>query len=450
MANCRWRAVGLAALMLGAASAGAAPVTLREAARMGESTRVLITLKADGHYRPAPPPGTSQAEPGKPATKPMALRVETRFDFTERVMDVDAEGRPRRVARWVARAAAAINGEVKPTGSVLRPEVALLVAEPRAEGVVVFSPGGPLTRPELELVQGAGDPLALADLLPGKPVAVGDKWRVGDEAARALSVYDTLARNALDAVLEAVDAGSARVRLKGEIRGAVLGGEGTIACDGSFTFDRKAGRVDRLTLDRSESRKAGPVENELDVKSTLTITRRAAETPPALADAALSGVSLDSDPARARLLLTTPRGKYTLLHDRDWHIDYEDMRVTVLKRLERGVVVAQANLALGPNAGKGRHQDLEQFRDDIRRALGRRFGQFVGVGEVDGDPLGGFRYKVAVRGREGDLGVVWNYYLVAGPEGDQLLAIFTLAEDQAKAFADQDLQMIGSLKWAKP
>ena len=230
----------------------------------------------------------------------------------------------------------------------------------------------------------------------------------------------------------------------------MLGGEGTIACDGSFTFDRKAGRVDRLTLDRSESRKAGPVENELDVKSTLTIIRQAAETPPALADAALSGVSLDPDPVRTRLLLTTPRGKYTLLHDRDWHIDYEDMRVTVLKRLERGVIVAQANLALGPNAGKGRHQDLEQFRDDIRRALGRRFGQFVGVGEVDGDPVGGFRYKVAVQGREGDLGVVWDYYLVAGPEGDQLLAIFTLAEDQAKAFADQDLQMIGSLKWAKP
>ncbi len=124
--------------------------------------------------------------------------------------------------------------------------------------------------------------------------------------------------------------------------------------------------------------------------------------------------------------------------------------MTVLKRLERGVVVAQANLVLGPNAGKGRHQDLGQFREDIRRALGSRFGQFVGVGEVDGDPVGGFRYKVAVRGREGDLGVVWNYYLVAGPEGDQLLTIFTLAEDQAKAFADQDLRMIGSLKWAKP
>ena len=311
----------------------------------------------------------------------------------------------------------------------------------------MFSPGGPLTRPELELVQGAGDPLALASLLPGKPVAVGDRWRVGDEAARALSVYDTLNSNALDAILEAVDDGSAKVRLTGQVRGAVLGGEGTIACDGSFTFDRKAGRIDRLTVKRSEIRKAGPVENELDVKSTLTITRRALETPAALADTVLSGVPLDPEPGRELLLLTTPHGKYTLLHDRDWHIDYEDRRVTVLKRVARGVVVAQANLSLGPNAGKGRHQDLEQFRDDIRRALGRRFGQFVGAGEVDGDPAGGFRYKVTVQGHEGDLGVLWDYYLVANPDGEQLLAIFTLADDQAKTFADQDLRLIGSLKW---
>ncbi len=111
------------------------------------------------------------------------------------------------------------------------------------------------------------------------------------------------------------------------------------------------------------------------------------------------------------------------------------------------MVVAQANLSLGPNAGKGRHQDLEQFRDDIRRALGRRFGQFVGAGEVDGDPAGGFRYKVTVQGHEGDLGVLWDYYLVANPDGEQLLAIFTLADDQAKTFADQDLRLIGSLKW---
>ena len=68
-----------------------------------------------------------------------------------------------------------------------------------------------------------------------------------------------------------------------------------------------------------------------------------------------------------------------------------------------------------------------QFRDEVRRVLGQRFVQFIGVGEVDGDPAGGYRFKVGVQGREGDLGVVWYYYLVASPAGDQLVVTYTLA-----------------------
>jgi hypothetical protein len=74
----------------------------------------------------------------------------------------------------------------------------------------------------------------------------------------------------------------------------------------------------------------------------------------------------------------------------------------------------------------------------------------VGAGKVDGDPAGGFRYKLAVQGREGEVGVLWYYYLLASPEGDQVLATFTLAERDARVFGDQDLEMIGSLQWTRP
>ncbi|HMB03975.1 MAG TPA: hypothetical protein VKP69_09580, partial [Isosphaeraceae bacterium] len=356
-------------------------------------------------------------------------------------------GPAQRVVRRVVQAASAINGEVRPMAAALRPEVSLLVADRRAGDVVVFSPRGPLTRSELELVQAAGDPLALAALLPPRPVQVGDRWAVDNAAARALSSYDALAVNKLEATLESLDETSARIGLSGEVRGTVLGGEGTIACHGSLMFDRKAGRIARLTLSRAESRKPGAVEAGLDLKSTLTVERRGAETPAELSDGALTGLALEPDPDRELLVLIAPGGKYTLLHDRNWHTYWDDVRLTVLKRLDRGTVVAQCNLTVGPNAGKGRHQDLGQFRDDIRRALGSRFGAFVGEGEVEGDPGGGFRYKVGVQGREGKVGVLWNYFLVAGPEGDQLLATFTLVADQARAFGDQDLRMIGSLRW---
>ena len=42
----------------------------------------------------------------------------------------------------------------------------------------MVSPAGPLTRPELELVQGPGDPLDLADFLPARKSAKGRSWKL--------------------------------------------------------------------------------------------------------------------------------------------------------------------------------------------------------------------------------------------------------------------------------
>jgi hypothetical protein len=161
----------IALVLLGAGPEPA--VALREAARVGASTRNLVALKAEGLYRPAPAPGESREK----APKPLALKVETRLDFEERVLELDPAGAAGRVVRRVVQAASAINGEVRPMGAVLRPDVALLVADRRAGDLVVFSPQGPLTRSELELVQAAGDPLTLAALLPTRSVRVGTAGR---------------------------------------------------------------------------------------------------------------------------------------------------------------------------------------------------------------------------------------------------------------------------------
>jgi hypothetical protein len=435
---------GALRVWLAAASLAGMPseraVMLRESAQPAQSSHVLIEMSAEGQYRPTAPAGS-------PAPKPLDLKVETRFEFDERVLKLARDGQVERVVRHVLQAASAINGQIRPSASSLRPEVALLIASKRDGDVITYSPGGPLTGSELELVQAPGDPLTLSGLLPDRAVAVGDTWPIGNATARALSDYDAIASNTLNGRLEALDADSARVRLTGEIRGAARGGEGTITCDGTFTFNRRANRIDKFTLKRAEVRRAGPVEAGLDLKGTLKVERRSAELPPELSDPALTGIPTDDDVQRTLVTYSPPTESYSLLHDRDWHLFWDDARRSIFKRLDHGEVVAQCNLAVGPNAGKGKHQDPAQFRDDVKRALGNRFVQFLGEGEVEGAPGGWYRYKVGVQGREGDVGVVWYYYLVASPEGEQLLVTFTLGEAQVKQFGDQDLQLIGSLEW---
>lgn len=435
-----FRAILTILMVANAANPGPEPVSLVEVARPGDLSRAKVELKAEGSFKPA-------SLPGAPEPKPLALRVETRVEFIERVDAVDAPGRPRRSLRQVEVASATINGEVRASSATLRPDLATLAAERREGSVAIVSIGGPLTRSELDVVQGPGDPLALAMLLPSKPVAIGDRWTVGDLAAKNLSGYDALATNGLEATLEKIDADSATVRLLGSIRGAALGGEGSMACDGSFTFDRKLNRLAKLTLRRAEARRAGPVEAGLDVKSVLMVNRTSTEQAGGLDDPRFLARAAEAARGPGLLLFTSPDGKYSMLHDRDWHLYWDDDHQVIFKRLDRGEMVAQCNLSVGPNAGKGRHQDLEQFRSDLRKGLGSRFLRFVGDGEVEGAPAGNFRYKLTVQGKQGDAEVLWHYYLIANPEGDQLIATFTLGLAQQAQFADQDLRLIGSLEW---
>jgi hypothetical protein len=438
-------------------------VVLREAAPDGSTTRAQIELKAQGFYRPGPPPVNSGAQVEMP--KPRELEVQTRLVFLERIVAEGPGGKlqataqktgkaapaggPLKVVRHVVQAASAINGEIRPSTASLRPEVALLVAEKRERGwpVVVFSPAGPLTWSELELVQTVGDPLALDGLLPVEPVAVGDRWKVRESASKAVSGYDTVTFSNFEATLESVDSRKAHIRLKGRIEGSAFGGTGVMGCEGFASFDREPGRIDHLDLNRVETRQPGPVEAGLDLKSTLTVARYGAQPAEALSDLALANISLDHGRDSELVRMTAPGGRAILLADRNWHIFWDDSKMAIWKRLEGPRVIAQCNLMVGPRAAKGRHQDPGQFRDDIRRGLKDRFVQFLGAGEISGHPDGGFRYRVGVQGREGDLGVIWYYYLLAGGGGDQLVATFTLAEDHLKVFGDHDVEMIGSLRW---
>ena len=315
---------------------------------------------------------------------------------------------------------------------------------------MVVSPAGPMTRSELELVQGLGDPLTLPDLLPARPVEKGQSWKLPGSAVFALTEYDAVKSTSLEATLEELDEDGARIKIKGEVQGSRTGASADrVRGIRAFRPPSGPGRSARAQPDGESSGRSGGGRPRGQEHG-----RRSADEPrilaPELSDDAILKAPLDTSPLRQLLQLISPDGKYNVLHDRRWHTYWDDPKLIVLKRLEKGQVVAQCNLTAGPPAGKGKHQDLNQFRDDVRKSLGQRFVQFLGAGEVDGDPAGGFRYKLAVQGREGDLGVLWYYYLLASPEGDQLLATFTLAEEEAKAFGDQDLEIIGSLQWTRP
>src|SRR4051794_30593239 len=86
------------------------PVSLREKATAGQVTRAVVELKAEGLYRPGPPPSDPSAKDAKPS-RALKLRVATRLAFVERVLSAGPDEAAGKVARKVEQAASAINGE---------------------------------------------------------------------------------------------------------------------------------------------------------------------------------------------------------------------------------------------------------------------------------------------------------------------------------------------------
>src|SRR5689334_15356489 len=67
-------------------------VVLSEAMLRGSTTRVRIELKAQGLFRPGLPPG--KVATGARMPQPLALDVQTRLIFSERVLELAEEGTP--------------------------------------------------------------------------------------------------------------------------------------------------------------------------------------------------------------------------------------------------------------------------------------------------------------------------------------------------------------------
>jgi hypothetical protein len=63
---------------------GGTAITLREVNRVGDCTRVQTELKANGLYRPGLPPQNASVDVQMP--KPLAVEIETRFVFNERIV----------------------------------------------------------------------------------------------------------------------------------------------------------------------------------------------------------------------------------------------------------------------------------------------------------------------------------------------------------------------------
>jgi hypothetical protein len=422
------------------AAASKATHTFQSQRKPGQTDHVVVGLKVNGE--------TKFVEQGKPKGEKMAVACD--FEYDEKTLDVPANpnGLWRSVRNYTKTAAIVHVGgdEFKPT---LRPERALIVAETAGQTATLFSPHGPLTSSELETIDIQANSLLIDRLLPEKEVAVGDKWDHSGELLAVVLGLDEVAKTDVQSTLSEVTGKVARFTIKGKVEGAVHGVTSQIELEGKYRFDLRAKRIDWLAVLINENRQSSLVADGVDAKSVLQVTVNRINEPADLSKEALDKLDVKSSPETTQLTYDSTGGGWRLNHDRRWHVFRDQHDLAVLRMCDRGEVISQCNVSSLPERAPDKLVSLEEFQEDIRRALGENFGEFIEASQKN-DEANHRVLRVVVEGKAADLPIQWIYYHVADQTGRQVAFAFTTEKRMLERFVDADDLPVHSLRFAEP
>jgi hypothetical protein len=294
------------------------PVRLQEQFPVGYEYHVSIRTELSGSL-------TLPAEKGKPAPKPLAVAGDSAIDYDERVLDTTADGAVRKTVRIYRRMDLERKVGDRPQQSTLRPGVRRLVLLRRDNLGVPFSPDGPLTWGEIDLVRTDVFTPALAGLLPDKPVRPGDHWTARASALeQQLTALEHIDEGSVECRLEQIATLEkrryARVTLSGTVRGTNEDGPDRQVLDGYFFFDLESQHVSYLYLKGvnipldKDGKELGRLEG------SFVLTRQAHTAARDLTDEALKGVVLEPNAENSRLLYDNPELGIRFLYPRRWRV----------------------------------------------------------------------------------------------------------------------------------
>jgi hypothetical protein len=424
-------------LLLAAAPAGwSQTCTLSERIKPGDCFRCGIEMQLTGEMR------FRQDD----KLVPVKLVASASHAYPERVLAVEA-GVVQKTARLYETARAAIERGGNKNETTLRVGRRLIVAQRYKDEHLVYSPAGALYRAELELVGDHFDTLPVVGLLPGKEVKVGDTWKVSNAVAQALCSLEGMTENKLTCKLEKVQADAATFSITGTVAGLESGAQVKTTIEAVGSFDLKAKRLTKVEWKQKDDRDQGPVSPASTIETKVVMTRKAVDQPKELDDTALVSAPSNFTPpsAMTHVEYRDAKGRYALLHPRDWQLTAVTENHAVLRLLDRGDFISQVSVTPWEKANKGEHITPEKFKEAMAGTSGWQPERELQAGVVPSSD-GRWIYRVSAQGKLQGVEVMQNFYLVAAPTGEQVVLTFTLTPKQADKLGARDLSMAGSIE----
>jgi hypothetical protein len=385
--------------------------------------------------------GTSE----RPERSPVTLTC--RRDYDEKTLQLPGESEKTvRGVRYYHEASATL----KKAAALLTPT---LSADNRIVGVEIvggkatlFSPKGPLNMDDLELVTAVGDSLSLDQLLPDKPVKLGQPWKLSSETIALLLGLEDIISNSAQMTLTEVTPEVARFELAGKVEGLLFGVGNQVTLKAKCRFDRRTGRIDWFAMRLKQERDIGLVEDGLDATVLVQAKIARLETSKDLDDTALTDLSLKPTDELTLVRYRQGKGGYELAHDRSWFLTDRTRDYDEFHRLEHGQDVALCKISPQPQIAAAKLPSLEQFRTIVHELLGENLSEFVELSQADG--AAHLRIlRVKAKGKDNEVPVRWFYYLVSDPEGRQVTFCFRVEEKHWEQFGRADEALVHSLRF---
>jgi hypothetical protein len=372
---------------------------LRSRRASGQIERIEATLEAGGNRIVSSDPKHEKPKIG----------VAAKLNYDEKLLKL-ADGVPTCAIRYYDTAEAVIKGtqsEVKPT---LRPQRRLVGAATDGRHVTLFSPHGPLTRDELDLIDVLGSNLLVERLLPQGPVALEATWSHGKDLMAGLFGLDEVTQTDVTSKLASVKGDAAIVEMSGHLEGTIGGATSSINMKAKYRFDFRTHRINWFGLAVHEKRTEGAALPGLDLVARLQMQILPKAQSEHLSEAALKGLSLEPTPELTQLSYQPPGGDWQFKYDRRWIVTGDEHDHAVLRMVDEGQSVA-----------------CRIYRVIIQGSI-----------------------KADVQGKPSELPIQWHYFRVADERGRQVVFAFTVEGPMVERLGDADKELVETLRFKQP
>jgi hypothetical protein len=439
----------LALVSLATDSTRAAPATSLVSPQVLPPGRVKVVFEVDGHLLPESNSQERANDKDSSAPPPVELKAKGDFIYEERI----AHERRGRALRYYEQAEAELAIGRQPRQSSLREDRRFVAVDTEVmAGESGFrSLQGPLTREELELIELPGSSHLVNQLLPGRPVKVNETWTHDDSLLAQLLSLTGVTVNEVTSQFKGIDEDRqvALVTLNGKVLGYAAGVVTEIELEGKYNIDLQLQRVTWLALGIHEERATGPTKPGLNVQARVRMLIEPLATPPNLSPESLRAVTANVSEPTPLLEYQPSHGRFTLLHNRHWHVFGEQPELTILRLIDDGQLIAQCNLRSLSARQPSHAMSLSHFQKEIRTALGSAAKQIVDADETV-QPSGVRELRVSIVGEVATAPVHWVYYQLADADGQVVTCVFTMSGQSVERFGSEDVSLVNSLTLNPP